>query len=335
MSLHHKLRFRTHRLTSSVMVCILAFASIVLSCAARKNRPLIIYINSYHNGYTPSDQTMAGLMTRLDTVENDFKVFFLDGKRLSPEKQDSVANQTSEMLLKMKPDILIISDDHAIEKVLLPHIDKIKIPVVYCGVNWSAQKYRLPTNVTGMLEVLPIEKTVNTLQSYVKNEIKSITVLSEKSNVEEKNKEYIVPLIEGLGMKVNYIMVSGFADWKKEFIEAQTNSDALFLPTNGAIKNWNHDEAVTFVSKNIKVPVFTCDDFMIAYSAVGFTKVASEQGEWAGEQAMKILQGAEPHTILVAKNEKSQCWVNQSLCVILDLNLSKDVGNSCYIYKKQ
>ena len=85
------------------------------------------------------------------------------------------------------------------------------------------------------------------------------------------------------------------------FITANAESDAIFLPTNGAIRGWKNDEAREFVGEHIQIPVFTCDDFMMEFSVMGITKVTREQGEWAARRALEILKGRSSSDIPVAR----------------------------------
>ena len=52
---------------------------------------------------------------------------------------------------------------------------------------------------------------------------------------------------------------------------------------------------------------------MMPYSAFGYTKVASEQGEWAANAAIKILDGISPGEIPLATNKKWDIWLNEEL----------------------
>ena len=73
-------------------------------------------------------------------------------------------------------------------------------------------------------------------------------------------------------MKPEYFLADNFEDWKKMFVMANDEADIIYLPTNGAIKDWNESMAIKFVKENIRKPVFTCDDFMMDYCVFGFTK---------------------------------------------------------------
>ena len=244
----------------------------------------------------------------------ELKTFFLDTKNNPEEKQvNKKVQQALEEIEQFKPDVLIVSDDAAVKYVIVPHFKNKPLPVVFCGVNWSAASYGLPVeNITGMLEVLPLRKNLQTMQSYYPG-AKMLTVLSENSLSEQKNKEILDTLYRNLGFTVQYALADNFSDWKKKFQEANATADIIYMPTNGAIKNWNAKEAVTFVKEQIRKPVITCDDFMMPYCVYGLTKVAEEQGKWAGEKALEIMKGKSPGEIPVTANHESVSYINSEL----------------------
>ena len=55
------------------------------------------------------------------------------------------------------PDLLIVSDDNAVKYLVVPNFQDDPMPIVFCGVNWTADQYDLShCNITGILELLPI-----------------------------------------------------------------------------------------------------------------------------------------------------------------------------------
>lgn len=271
----------------------------------------VFYINSYHKGYKPSDDVLKGIHSFFKNKDVLIEDFFMDTKRNNTEEHtQKVVKQVLEKIDHFRPDVIIASDDNAVKEVVVPYFRNGPIPVVFCGVNWSASEYNLPSeNVTGMLEVLPLPELIDTTLKYFP-ESKKLTVLSEKTLSEEKNKQLLDTLFRNKGLTTKYIFVDEFDDWKLAFIDANNNADLIYLPTNGAIKGWNDEEAISFVGENIKKPVVTCDDFMMNFSVLGLTKVAEEQGEWAALNAWKILQGHDVSEIPLAKNQKYEAWLN-------------------------
>jgi ABC-type uncharacterized transport system substrate-binding protein len=46
---------------------------------------------------------------------------------------------------------------------------------------------------------------------------------------------------------------------------------------------------------------------------LGFTKIPEEQGVWAGQAAIAILNGVRPRDIPIASNRKWDIWINEAI----------------------
>lgn len=283
----------------------------VLSCTPEREK--ILYINSYHRGYAPSDEVEAALTTALAIDNIELKKVHLDAKRSTEsELQQNAADAWSEFI-SFQPDVVLVSDDNAVQSFVVPYVKRMNTPILFCGVNWSADRYELPKEkVSGMLEVLPVEQCVSLIRrSGVP--LSSITILSEQSLGEVKNKAHLVPLFESLDLEVRYVMVQDIVAWKMEFKQAQTEGNVIFLPTNGAITGWDTRDVKDFVLAESKVPSFTCDAFMIDYCAFGIMKIPAEQGRWLAEQTRAVLDGQAVSGIPLEKNKTFDCLLNETI----------------------
>lgn len=309
---------RRRPLALPALICLVAGIAWAMcsqsACSSSKPPRKAFYVNSYHEGYAPSDEAMAAIRQKLTAAGVQLEIFFLDAKR-HPET-DEILKRSAEALdriEKFRPDVLIASDDDAVKFVIAPHFRNGPIPAVFCGVNWSSEAYGLPSaNVTGMIETVPIEPALKDLQAAYPG-LRRIRILSEDSTSERNNRTLLDPLYRKLGLEPDYALVSDFGSWKKEFVKAQSEADVIYLPTMGAVAGWDEAEAKQWVAEHIRKPVFTCDDFMMPYAAYGLTKVAREQGEWAADAALKILGGARPSDIPLAVNQQARCFVNPEL----------------------
>ena len=281
---------------------------------AQSAAPLVIYVNSYHAGYPSSDDVMAGVTETLAGAGVRVETLFLDTKRRSSEAEISAAAAGAlAEIRRRQPALLIVSDDDAVRMLVVPHFAGGPLPVVFCGVNWSAEHYALPTaHVTGMLEVLPIAETLATVAASYPA-LRRVVVLSERSAAEESNRAAMTPIFAARGMAAEWRLVSTFDEWKAEFRRANAVADLVVLPTNGAIAGWVDDDAERFVAAEIRRPVVTNDDFMMRYAVFGRVKVAREQGEWAARTALQILRGESPAAIPIARNRQSRALINRSL----------------------
>jgi ABC-type uncharacterized transport system substrate-binding protein len=155
-------------------------------------------------------------------------------------------------------------------------------------------------------------------------DVRSISVLSENSQSERNNRELLDTLYQNLELKVEYRLVDDFTQWKVAFEELSLSSDLIYMPTNGAIRNWNREEAMAFVQENLNVPTITCDDFMMDYCVFGLTKDAKEQGEWAAHTALEILEGRSPADIPYARNCRFNTYLNRRLANAIGFSLLEE-----------
>ena len=66
------------------------------------------------------------------------------------------------------------------------------------------------------------------------------------------------------------------------------------------------------------------DDFMMPFAVFGLTKIQAEQGIWAAETALKILNGQDIRNFPLARNQQTQIWYNPVLVDILDISLDEN-----------
>ncbi len=280
----------------------------------QKEKKVVTYINSFHRGHPSSDDIMDGILENFPADSFEIATYFMDTKR-NPSKEfiENRAAALFDSIMEIDPDILLVSDDNAIKYLVKPHLQDLTMPIVFCGVNWTDIEYDLPPDkVTGMLEILPVADMLLTIRPYYPS-MDKLLFLSENTTTSRKEKQLLDTLFNRVGVSPTHELVDDFEQWKVIFKEANQTYDIIYLPTHGAIKGWDHDEAVRFISQNIQVPVITTEDFMMPYAVFGITKVAREQGIWVAVTAKKILNGSHPIDFPVTRNKQSTSWINAGL----------------------
>jgi len=285
------------------------------NCVQKENeKKKVVYVNSYHRGHPSSDEIMDAIIEEFSTDSFELVSFIMDTKRNS--LQDYIENKAAQIfasILIVDPDIVIVSDDNAVKYLVQPFFSKIDLPVVFCGINWSDKEYDMQSiKVAGMLEILPLADVLLLMRSYYPS-MKNLLVLNENTTTSRKEKMLLDTLFTRVGVSVSHELVDDFDSWKTEFKNGNQIYDIIYISTNGAIKNWDHNEAVNFVMQNMEVPVVTCEDFMMPYAVVGLTKVAKEQGIWAARTAKEIMKGKSPSDYPVTRNQMSTLWFNKEL----------------------
>lgn len=244
----------------------------------------------------------------------EINAWYMDTKRNTSHSYiENKANDLLDSILGINPDILVVCDDNAVKYIVEPNLDQLQMPVVFCGVNWSAETYQLPHGkVTGILEILPVRNAVKQLKKDYPN-IKNLFVLNENTTTSRKEKEILEAIFMEENLTVTFRLVDNFEQWKTGFLEGNKEYDLIYFSTRAAIKKWNREDAVQFIEENIKVPVFTCEDFMMPYAVFGISKIAEEHGIWAASATKKLLSGSSSDEIPLAKNIEYSMYVNLGL----------------------
>jgi ABC-type uncharacterized transport system substrate-binding protein len=257
---------------------------------------------------------MEGIQTVLKDTNVQFRIFYLNS-RLEPSAEaiQEKVKTVLQLIEEWKPDVLLVSDDNAVKYVVEPHFRQGPIPVVFCGVNWTAAPYGLPTeNVTGMVEVLPVRQGIETLRQTYPN-LKKLIHLSRNTAGEQVNQDALLPIYQELGLEPEFARVDTFEQWKTWFKEANDYADVIYLPSVGGVEGWNEQEAAAFVSEHIRKPVLTCNEAALKFALLGMFAVWQEQGAWSARAAVEILQGRKPAEIPTVTNQQVQPRLNAEL----------------------
>ncbi|MFC1621382.1 ABC transporter substrate-binding protein [Candidatus Omnitrophota bacterium] len=305
-----------------ILSAILAVSMGFYAFAEEDTDKKVLYINSYHTGYEWSDGITKGIHSILDGKKINLKTVDMDTKRNTSEEFKKEAGlKAKEAIEDFKPEVIITADDNAFKYVIMPYFKDAEIPVVFCGLNWDASGYGAPyTNTTGMIEVALIEPLIDTLKKHASgNRIGYIAgdVLSAKKEVENYAKIYNIQFTERY--------VSSFDEWKQAFLEIQNQVDILIVYNNAGVEHWDKDEAEEFVEKNTKIPTGSTLEHIAPYVLVTFGRIAEEQGEWAANATLQILDGAKPSDIPLAKNKRGKLYVNLQIAEKLGVVFAPEI----------
>ncbi|MDM8519574.1 ABC transporter substrate binding protein [Anaerolineales bacterium HSG6] len=290
--------------------------------AVALEKPKILFINSYHEGYEWSDGILGGVMDVLNVKRDDqgaldssnskaeLSVIYMDTKRnQSEEFMEQAVEEAKSTIETVQPDLVITSDDNAAKYLISPYYKDSDLPVVFTGVNWSAESYGFPAdNVTGMLEVILVPQIVETLSQHAKGDrigyIKGDDA-SARKDAETFKSVFGVELVEKY--------VNNFDEWKTAYIALQTESDMILVGNFISVEGFDEAEAKQFIAENTTVPTGNWDDWIKDYTLVTYANKPTEQGEWAAEQALLILDGTSPADIPLVTNQKAKIYLNMPL----------------------
>lgn len=277
----------------------------------------ILYADSYHEGYAWSDGITKGIRTVFEGTGVELKVHRMDTKNNpSDDFKKQAGVQVKAVIEEFQPDVVILSDDNAVNYVLVEFYKDTSLPFVYCGLNWDSSLYGLPyKNTAGMVEVALTNQLIEKLKQYTQGE--RMGYLSADTETERKNLENYNQLLQ-----LNFTQtafVKNFTEWKTAFKKMQGEVDILIFENNAGIPDWNDDEAENFALENSKIPVGTLNDWIMKTVLIGYTKVPEEQGEYSAQTALKILDDVSPASLPEVTNKKGDLMLNLKIAKKLNL----------------
>lgn len=271
-----------------------------------------LYVGSYHRGNAWQDGIERGLRKVL-AGRCEIRQFNMDTKRNpSPLFCRNRALEARELILSWKPDIVIVSDDNASKYLVVPHFRDAKIPFVFCGVNWTAKEYGYPfSNVTGMVEVLPVREMIRQVKEILPGAKTGICLMVDRLS-ERKSCDRHTRAFGSAGIEIFPRTADTLAEFEKAYAAAQ-DSDFIILVNNSVIRDWDDEKAGKIMVAHSRKLTVTFNRWMTSHAMLGLTHLPEEQGEYAGGVALKILEGTLPSHIPVVSNRRWNTYVNKPL----------------------
>jgi ABC-type uncharacterized transport system substrate-binding protein len=287
-----------------------------------------LLVTSYHEGYAWQDGLVNGVRSVLEG-KCELKQFDMDTKR---NKEEHFARQKAleakALIESYKPDVVIVTDDNTSRYLVQPYFKDADIPFVFCGVNWTVEEYGYPySNATGMIEVAPIEPLLKEIQSAISAPKKSV-YLSGDVETDHTNFEWYKRTYEAQGVEVSAVFVETMAEWEAAYSAAQDEADFLIVANNAGIADWDDERARAYALAHARKLTVTVQEWMPPYTMLAMTKIAEEQGEWAAQVALEILEGKSPSDIPIVPNRRWDVYVNMKLLEKAGIELSPSILRS-------
>jgi ABC-type uncharacterized transport system substrate-binding protein len=290
----------------------------------------ILWVDSYHKEYEWSASIETGIRNVLNDTGIELKIVRMDTKRnTDDELRKNAATQAKAEIESFNPDVVIASDDNVQKYLVVPYLKDTSLPVVFCAVNWDALPYGYPaSNVTGMLEVELTIQLIEHLQQYAQGD--RLGYLSGDTDTDRKvvqicNERFFAGAMEPY-------FVETFDEYKATFLELQEKVDILYLRNNAGIEGWDDEEAESFIGDNTKIPTGSSSDWMAPYVLITLAKSGVEQGEWAAQAALRILDGTPVSEIPVAENKEGDLILNLNLVEQLKVVFAPSLLKNAEIY---
>ena len=223
-----------------------------------------------------------------------------------------------EWFNKHRPDGVIAADDNAQSMFVVPYLkDKVKTPVMFCGVNAAPEKYGYPaSNVSGILERHHVSQTLALAKQLIPS-LKTFGVMGSDSLSARSSVKHFLQEEHTFPMK----FVG--ARFPKTLVEVETMArelrllcDVLYLPTIRGVKDDKGNallekDVVTAVARTFEKPLISGNHYSIGYGMLcGVVKTGQEQGAVAAEMLLEAMGGTPVGRIPITRNRRGRPIIN-------------------------
>lgn len=272
------------------------FCAVPCSAAASGERtedPHVLFLSSYSYAWESVPKQLAGITDTLDGKAS-MDYIFMDTKHFEYDDAKGAVYKAVAMHKEKEPIDYVIAGDDAALHFVVDYREKLfsGIPVVFEGINDEdfAKKAAKDPLITGIVETFPLEKTIK-LARDIDTEAKQIVGITD-STVSGKGstKQFLECRKDFPGLKFSTFDCSKMT--KKEIGEKigsyRSNTILLYLiMTNDSEGNtYSNTEAVEYLEKYAKVPLYKADEVGIGSGIMGGVVISYHD---MAAQAAKIV----------------------------------------------
>lgn len=273
--------------------------------AQEQRRPSVLLLNSYHNGYSWSDNILRGLYESFQEqgLTVDLHIEYLDAKRYS-----GLAVQRAMFELfreKYGPgtfDVVVASDNDAFQFVL-EYREALfsEVPIVFCGVNDLELGGVTGLPLTGVLENAGIRETLE-IAFKVHPAVKNVVVIGDDSVTGRAIRHQVQDAAR------HFLERATFDYWYqyplREILRRvpTLSEDTMlyFIPSYFELDGnvYDPEEAQQLIDDASTRPLYSSWAFLLGHGIIGGKMASGEvQGREAGNMVARILRGEQVTTI--------------------------------------
>ena len=321
----------------SVLVIVSLLFMSVTVCQSAPYKVLAVF--SYGTDYPWVQELKTGIDSVLDE-KAEIRYFYMNTKK-NIEGGPQKAEEALAVYKEFQPDGVITADDNAQSMFVVPYLkDKVKTPVMFCGVNAEPEKYGYPaSNVSGVLERMLVKQSLALAQKLVPA-AKTVAILSNKSpsakatlnQIKKEQDTYSAKIVAFEEVKTVDEMVVAAQKLNKI-------ADIIYLTVIKGIKDKNGD--VPTVSENMSIltqayskPVISNIAFRMKAGALcGVLVSGRAQGARAAEKLLKAMQGTPVAQIPITTEIYGKQMINVDMLKALKIKPSPSVLRSAELVR--
>jgi len=304
------------RLFRAVVFLALLCSSGVVPCYGDANPFRVLVVMSYHESYLWGMEIKEGIDGELAS-SCEVRYVYLDTKNNfagGPEK----AKRFHDIFLEYRPDGVIAADDAAQSMFVVPYLkNKVKTPVMFCGVNEEPELYGYPaSNVSGILERVHVKESIALVQQLIPS-VRTFGCIMKDDPSSYGILKQMHDEAEGYSAK---FITARFVKSLKEAVamarELKQKCDALFLTPMDGLPSpvgtpLSTGEATPSIVKAFGKPTFSENSFNVKSGVLcAVVKTGQEQGSTAARMLLRAMRGTPVKDIPITSNRHGKRMIN-------------------------
>ncbi len=301
----------------------------------------VLVVMSYEADNPWVQEIRAGVESVLGPV-SDILYFHLNTK-VDRDGGPRRAQEAYDLYQRLQPQGVIAADDDAQAMFVVPFLrDKVVTPVMFNGVNATAEKYGFPaSNVSGILErahvresLAFIKQLLPTVQRacFITNDVPAGLAL--RNQVEAEQATYPARVVAfHLVKRVDEIAALGdslAADCDTLFI------DSLEGILDGDSQPMNNAQVAALLGRIYPGPILGGNRYQVEQGAwAAVVKTGQEQGETSAEMLLRAMRGTPVAEIPVTRNNRGQRVINVTAIEAHEVPLRPTVLRGAALVRQQ
>ena len=268
----------------------------------------VLVIHSYHLGYKWTDDITQGITAALQEEGKAVQIRYeyMDTKRVADSAYFDLLYATYQYKYRnAKFDVIIATDNDAFDflkanrETLFP-----ATPVIFCGVNYLApSQLEGEKLITGVNETADIKATLD-LALRLHPATRQIVVINDTTTTGRIVHREVESLVPAYQDRIKFLFLEDLE--MPEILERVQKLGPESLVFYGlffqdkAGRFYESNEGIALIVANCPVPIYGAWDFHLGYGLVGGMLTSGfNQGEMAGQMALRVLHGEKIETIPV------------------------------------
>jgi len=301
----------------------------------------VLVVMSYEEDFPWDKEIKEGIDSVL-AIACEIRYLYMDTKT-NPAGGESKAKEAYALFQEFQPDGVITSDDNAQSMFVVPYLkDKVKTPVMFCGVNAEPEKYGYPaSNVSGILERYHIDQSIAFAKQLVPS-IATIGYITKDGSTGKAISEQVQKESASYQIKsVDFRLVNTMKEAVKVTENLKEQCDLLFITSLEGIsdesgKPMTQKEIIPVLAKKFGKLTISTSPHLLKFGVLcAVVQQGQEHGSTAADMLLKAMNGTPVSQLPITRNHQGKRMINVTVMKELGIKPRPDVLGSAELVKTE